>query len=125
MQLISNVAGLFVQEVFCCLLQRLHIWGNTNLSDRIHIDVDKVIGRYRLLSLDVHCNLTQVEHVQPLQEGDAEPGSPNQDLRLLVQARNDVRLVGRGLDIAGQQQQHKDNDTDSHGDYICRELDEI
>ena len=125
LQFISNIIGLFVQEVFCCLLQRLYIRGNPNLGNRIHIDVDKVIGWHGLLGLDVHRNLSQVEHVQPLQEGDAEPGSPNQDLRLLVQARNDVRLVGRGFDIAGQQQQHKDNDTDSHGDYICRELDEI
>ena len=125
LQFISNIIGLFVQKVFCCLLQRLYIRGNPNLGNRIHIDVDKVIGWHGLLGLDVHRNLSQVEHVQPLQEGDAEPGSPNQDLRLLVQARNDVRLVGRGFDIAGQQQQHKDNDTDSHGDYICRELDEI
>ena len=111
LQIAGDIVGALVQEVFGGQLDALGVGGDTDLGHGVHVDVDEVAGGDGLLCLDVDGHLAQVQLIHALQEGDADPGPADEHLALLLHAGNDVRLVGRGLDIAHHHNDEHHNDT--------------
>ena len=64
-----------------------------------------------LLRLDIHRHLAQVQLIQPLEDGHADAGPSDEHLALLLQAGDDVGLIGGCLDIAGE----NDGQDSDHG----------
>lgn len=78
----------------------------------------KSFGGDGLLRLDIHRHLAQVQPVQPLKEGDADTRPADEDLALLFQAGDDVRLIGGCLHIAHQKQDDDKDRDHNHRDEL-------
>ena len=97
----GNFLRALVQEVLGRQLDAVRMGRDADLRHGVHIDINKVAGRDGLFGFDVHRHLPQVQLIHTLKEGDAYAGPADEDLAFLFQAGNDVRLIGRGLDVAG------------------------
>ena len=115
LEVFGDVDGLFIQKVLRRELDALRRRGDADLCHRVHVDIDKVVGGDGLLRLDVDGHLAEIELVEPLEEGDLDAGAADQYPALLLDAGDDVGLVGRGFHIAQEQQEHNDHHDDDDG----------
>ncbi len=121
----GDLLRALVQKVLGRQLDALRVGGDADLCHGVHIDVDKVAGGDGLLGFDVHRHLPQVQPVHALEEGNPDSGPADEDLALLFQAGDDVRLIGRGLDVAGQddgQHHYHGQDDGKQGQDVVKHL---
>ena len=111
LHLTGNVNSRHVKEVFGRKANPINIRNNLDFGDRIHIYINKIVGRDRTAGLDIGRHLTQKHLVHPFQERNAQTSLTDIYSGFTVQAGHNVGITGRGLNIGGQnnQQQNCDN----------------
>ena len=120
LQLFCNIVGQHVQEVLgsqTCTLVGRH---DANLGYGIHIDVDEVGGRYALLCLDVDGNLSEIDPVQTLKEGDTESARTNQHTGFLAETGDDEGRRGGSLDIRYKEEEHQQQNGAANKGIHCK-----
>ena len=89
-----------VEERLGGALEQFRVGGNLDVRDTVNRDVDELVRRDGFTRLDIHLHDAQRQLVEPLEEGDAETGAPDED-PTAGQPRDDIRRVRRRLDIPG------------------------
>ena len=93
-----------VQEVLHRDLDALGVGLQTDLRDGVDVHADEVLRRHVAVGLDIDADLLEHQRVLSFEEGQLDAGAADQDLRVLLHARDDIGLVGRSLDVAADEQ---------------------
>ena len=101
LQASGDLVRFHVKKVFGCQLDALRFFVDDDFCYSIDFDVDEVVRRDALGSLDVNRHLSQKENIDTFQDGNLEAADADKDARRLRQTGNDVGYVRRRFDVAG------------------------
>ena len=113
LQVGGNVCRLFVQEVPHSQLHPFVVVSHPYLGNRIHHNIDEIVGWDVFIGLDIHCNLSKVQFIQLLKKRNFDACPSYEHPWLLAQAGNDVGVVRRRLDVPLGNDDDDQNDRDN------------
>ena len=124
LKLHGDPVRFFIQEVLHGEQKTFLVVLDPDLCHGIHLDVDEVIGWDKGIRFDVNGDLTEIDPVQPLKDGELYAGPSDQDTGRLLDAGDDECHVRGRFNIAAQNQydhqRQDDRDRKNDREKNCR-----